>query len=70
MLPLNTDRKLVSLMHSKLLHVKWKKPCEDTNYKFLVRLHGEYNTSLALWKNHVNLLLQSFRPLSSDLHQC
>ena len=21
-------------------------------YKFLVRLYGEYNTSLALWKNH------------------
>ena len=26
--------------------------------KFLVRLYGEYNTSLALWKHHVNLLLQ------------
>ena len=26
--------------------------------KFLVRLHDEYNTSLALWKHHVNLLLQ------------
>ena len=25
---------------------------------FLVRLHGEYNTSLALWKHHVNFLLQ------------
>ena len=24
--------------------------------KFLVRLHGEYNASLALWKHHVNLL--------------
>ena len=28
--------------------------------KFLVRLHGEY-TCLALWKHHVNLLLQSFQ---------
>ena len=29
---------------------------------FLVRLHSEYNiyTCLALWKHHVNLLLQSF----------
>ena len=32
-------------------------------FEFFVRLHGEYNyTSLALWKHHVNLLLQSFRP--------
>ena len=38
--------------------------------KFLVRLHGEYNPNLALWKHHVNLLLQSFRSVSSDLHQC
>ena len=31
-------------------------------FEFFVRLHGEYNyTSLALWKHHVNLLLQSFR---------
>ena len=37
-------------------------------FKFLLRLHGEYNTSLALWKHHVNLLLQSFRSVSSDLH--
>ena len=37
--------------------------------KFLARLHGGYNTSLALWKYHVNLLLQSFRFESSDLHQ-
>ena len=29
--------------------------------KFLVCLHSEYNTSLALWKNHANLLLQSFQ---------
>ena len=28
------------------------------------------NTCLALWKHHVNLLLQSFRSVSSDLHQC
>ena len=27
-------------------------------------------TCLALWKHHVNLLLQSFRSVSSDLHQC
>ena len=42
-------------------------------YKFLVRLHqlhDEYNTSLDLWKHHVNLLLQSFRSVSSDIHQC
>ena len=38
--------------------------------EFLVRLHGEYNTSLALWKHHVNLLLQSFPSVSSDLRQC
>ena len=29
-----------------------------------------YATSLALWKHQVNLLLQSFRSVSSDLHQC
>ena len=42
-----------------------------SQFKFLVRLHGEYNicTCLALWKHHVNLLLQSFRSVSSDLHQ-
>ena len=34
--------------------------------KFLVRLHGEYNTSLALWKHHANLLLPRFRPVSTD----
>ena len=28
-----------------------------------------YYTCLALWKHHVNLLLQSFRSVSSDLHQ-
>ena len=28
------------------------------------------HTCLALWKHHVNLLLQSFRSVSSDLHQC
>ena len=28
--------------------------------KFLVRLYGEYNTSLALWKHFLILLLQSF----------
>ena len=39
-------------------------------YKFPVRLHGEYNSSLALWKHHVNLLLQSFRSINSDIHQC
>ena len=39
-------------------------------YKFFVRLHGEYNASLALWKHHVSLLLPSFRSVSSDLHQC
>ena len=26
--------------------------------RFLVRLHGEYNITLALWKHHVNLLLE------------
>ena len=25
--------------------------------KFFVRMHGGYNTSLALWKHNVNLLL-------------
>ena len=29
-----------------------------------------YYTGLALWKHHVNLLLQSFRSVSSDFHQC
>ena len=38
-------------------------------YNFLARLHGEYNTSLALWKHHVNLLLESFRSVSSDLYE-
>ena len=28
------------------------------------------NTSLALWKHRVNLLLQTFRSVSSDPHQC
>ena len=37
-------------------------------FKLFVCLHGEYNTSLDLWKHHVNLLLQSFRSVSSDLH--
>ena len=27
-------------------------------------------TSLTLWKHHENLLLQSLRSVSSDLHQC
>ena len=40
------------------------------NDKFLVCLHGEQYTCLALRKHHVNLLLQSFRSVSSDLHQC
>ena len=31
---------------------------------------GPNFTCLALWKHRVNLLLQSFRPVSSDLHQC
>ena len=32
-------------------------------YKILVRFHGQYNnyTCSALWKQHVNLLLQTFR---------
>ena len=38
--------------------------------RFLVRLHDEYNTSLALQKHHVNLFLQSFRSVSTDFHQC
>ena len=29
-----------------------------------------FKASLALWKHHVNLLLQNFRAVSSDLHQC
>ena len=33
----------------------------ETFYEFFVRLHGKRNTCLALWKHHVNLLLQSFR---------
>ena len=39
--------------------------------KFFVGLHGDktYNT-FCLWKHHVNLLLQSFRSVSPDLHQC
>ena len=42
--------------------------CNKPNFnKFPVRLHGEYNTSLAFWKHHVNLLLQSFWSVSSDL---
>jgi hypothetical protein len=34
-------------------------------------LHGDktYNT-FCLWKHHVNLLLQSFRSVSPNLHQC
>ena len=28
-----------------------------------------YYTGLALWKRHINLLLQGFRSVSSDLHQ-
>ena len=50
-----------------------KGPCSDDcnlNIKFLVRLHGEYSTSLALWKHHVNLLSQSFQSVRLDLHQC
>ena len=31
------------------------------------KLNRSYPTSSALWKHHVNLLLQSFRSLSSDL---
>ena len=33
--------------------------------EFGLRLHGEYNTSLATWKHHVNLLLQSLLILST-----
>ena len=29
-----------------------------------------HKSSVALWKQHANLLLQSFRSVSSDLHQC
>ena len=44
---------------------------QDVNrLKSLVRLHGEYNNSSALWKHHVNLLLQSFPSISLDLQQC
>ena len=32
--------------------------------------HEKHYTWLALWKHHVNLLLQSFRSVKSDLHQC
>ena len=38
-------------------------------FKFFVRLHGEYNSSLALWKHRV-ILLQSFQSVSSGLPQC
>ena len=38
--------------------------------KLFVCLHGEYNSSSALWKHHVNSILQSFRFVSSDLHLC
>ena len=37
-------------------------------YQFLVRLHGEYNTSLALWKHHVKYIIAklSIRKLGSS----
>ena len=31
-------------------------------HKLFVRLHGEYNTSLALWKHHVNYYCKAFDP--------
>ena len=37
--------------------------------KFFVRLDDENNVSQVLWKYHVNLLLHSFRSVSSDLYQ-
>ena len=37
------------------------------SFKFFLRLHSEYKTSSVLWKDQVNLLLQSFRSVSSDL---
>ena len=30
--------------------------------KFLVRLHGEYNISLSLWKHHVIYYCKAFDP--------
>jgi hypothetical protein len=39
------------------------------NIKFFVGLHGDETlNTFCLWKHHVNLLLQSFRSVSPDLH--
>ena len=44
----------------------------DPSSTFFDFVHTKFSniTSLALWKHRVNLLLQSFRSVSSDLHQC
>ena len=42
-------------------------PDINSDFKFLVRLHGECNTSLALWKHHVNLSLQSVRSVEARI---
>ena len=39
-------------------------------FPYTVLAYNLFSTSSALWKHLVNLLLQSFRSVSSDLHQC
>ena len=39
-------------------------------FPYTVLAYNLFSTSLALWKDLVNLLLQSFRSVSSDLRQC
>ena len=51
---------------TSLLMTRCNKP--DLN-GFVDKFVATY-TCLALWKHHVNLLLESFRSVSSDLHQC
>ena len=47
------------LLHNNFKHISFLYDCM-VNTIYL----------LSLWKHHVNLLLQSFRSVSSDLHQC
>ena len=64
-------------MRQKIFVAMWRKtglsnvllPTQFDVKKFFVILHGEYNTSLALWKHYINLLLQNFCSVSSDFHQ-
>ena len=65
---------LVRIDNKRHIKRKRKSIAENLAYPFWQYFDMNVNkrknyTCLALWKHHVNLLLQSFRSVSSDLHK-